>query len=177
MKLGGRERLVLIAGGVFVALVLFYRFGLSPALERVHTLDRLVAQKEREVIEMRTLRDTFLAQKGLMEEVNRSLQQRGQEFAFFSFLEDLANKSGVKTNIMYMKPALATSSELYRESSVEMRLEGIALQQLIRYLYDIERAPQLLRVRRMHVKPRAADPDMLDVTFQVSTFYLQEKAG
>jgi general secretion pathway protein M len=177
MKLGRREKLVLIAGGVVVALVLFHRFALSAALERVQVLDRLVAQKEREVVEMRTLRDTFMAQKSLMEEVNRNLQQRGQEFAFFSFLEDLANKSGVKTNIMYMKPALSTSSELYRESSVEMRLEGITLQQLIRYLYDIERAPQLLRVRRMHIKPRAANPDMLDVTFQVSTFYLQEKTG
>jgi general secretion pathway protein M len=177
MKLGGREKLALIGGGVVVALVLFYRFGLAPALDRIHMLDRLVAQKERDALEIQTLRDTYLAQKSLMEEVNRSLQQRGQEFAIFSFLEDLANKSGVKNNIMYMKPALATPGELYRESSVEMRLEGIALQQLIRYLYDIERAPQLLRVRRMHIKPRAANPDVLDVTFQVSTFYLQEKTG
>jgi hypothetical protein len=58
-----------------------------------------------------------------------------------------------------------------------MRLEGIALQQLTSYLYDIEQAPQLLRVRRMHIKPRAANPDQLDVTFQVSTFYPQERTG
>jgi general secretion pathway protein M len=177
MKLGRRERLVIVAGGVAVALLLFYRFGLGPALQRLHMLDRLVTQKEREVHEMKTLRDTYLAQKNLMENVNRSLAQRGQEFAFFSFLEDLANKAGVKTNIVYMKPALTTAGELYRESSVEMRLEGIGLQQLIRYLYDIERAPQLLRVRRMAIKPRTANADLLDVTFQVSTFYLQEKTG
>jgi general secretion pathway protein M len=177
MKLGRREKLAIVVGGVAVALLLFYRFGLGPALERLHTLDRLVAQKEREVHEMKTLRDTYLAQKNLMEEVNRSLAQRGQEFAFFSFLEDLANKAGVKNNIVYMKPALSTAGELYRESSVEMRLEGIGLQQLIRYLYDIERAPQLLRVRRMAIKPRTANADLLDVTFQVSTFYLQEKTG
>jgi len=48
---------------------------------------------------------------------------------------------------------------------------------LTRYLYDIEQAPQLLRVRRMQVKPRAANPDQLDVTFQVSTFYLQERTS
>ena len=78
---------------------------------------------------------------------------------------------------MYMKPALAAPGELFRESSVEMRLEGIALQQLTRYLYDIERAPQLLRVRRLHIKPHPANPDLLDVTFQVSTFYLQERTS
>jgi general secretion pathway protein M len=177
MQLGKREKLMIAGGGLAIVLVLFYQFGLSPALNRLRLLDRLVAQKEREVYEMKTLRDTYLMQKSLMEEVNRSLNQRGQEFAIFSFLEDLANKSGVKNNIMYMKPALSTVGELYRESSVEMRLEGIGLQQLIRYLYDIERAPQILRVRRMHIKPRTANPDLLDVTFQVSTFYLQEKTS
>jgi general secretion pathway protein M len=177
MKLGGRERLMLIGGGVVVALVLFYRFGLSPAIERLRMLDRLVVMKEREVHEMKGVSETYLTRKRLMEDVNRSLSQRGQDFAIFSFLEDLANKIGIKTNIMYMKPAMTTPGELFRESSVEMRLEGIALQQLTRYLYDIERAPQLLRVRRMHIKPRTANPDLLDVTFQVSTFYLQEKTS
>jgi hypothetical protein len=177
MNLGGREKLVLIAGGVVVVLLLFYRFGLSPALERLRMLDRLVTMKERDLHEMQSLRETYLAQKSLLEEVNQSLTQRGQDFAVFSFLEELANKIGIKHNIIYMKPALTTPGELFRESSVEMRLEGIALAQLTRYLYDIERAPQLLRVRRMHIKPRPANPDQLDVTFQVSTFYLQDKAG
>jgi len=177
MKLGGREKLMIIVGGVAVALLLFYRFGLSPTLERLRTLDRLVAIKERDLHQMKTLRETYLAQKRLMEEVNRSLAQRGQDFAIFSFLEELANKTGIKNNIKSMNPALSTPGELFRESSVEMRLEGIALQQLTRYLFDIERAPQLLRVRRMHIKPRPADPDMLDVTFQVSTFYLQERSS
>ena len=177
MNLGGREKLVMIAGGVAVALLLFYRFGLSPALERLRMLDRLVATKERDLHEMKTLRETYLAQKRLMEEVNQSLAQRGQDFAIFSFLEELANKTGIKNNIMYMKPALTTPGELFRESSVEMRLEGIVLPQLTRYLYDIERAPQLLRVRRLQIKPRTANPDQLDVTFQVSTFYLQERTG
>jgi hypothetical protein len=168
---------MVIAGGVVVVLVLFYRFGLSPAIERLRTLDRLVAVKEREVYEMSAVADTYRTRQRLMEDVNRSLSQRGQDFAIFSFLEELANKIGIKTNIMYMKPALATPGEYFRESSVEMRLEGIALQQLTRYLYDIEHAPQLLRVRRIHIKPRTANPDLLDVTFQVSTFYLQEKTS
>jgi general secretion pathway protein M len=177
MKLGTREKVMIAGGGVVIILLLFYQFGLSPAIDRLRLLDRLVAQKEREVHEMKGLRDTYLTQKSLMEEVNRSLNQRGPEFAIFSFLEDLANKSGVKANIKDMKPALSTVGERYSESSVEMRLEGIALQQLIRYLFDIERAPQVLRVRRMHIKPRSANPDLLDVTFQVSTFYLQEKTS
>jgi general secretion pathway protein M len=177
MKLGGREKLAIIVGGVAVALLLFYRFGLSPTLERLRMLDRLIAIKERELHEMKTLRETYLAQNRVMAEVKQSLTQRDKDFAIFSFLEDLANKTGIKNNIKSMTPALSTPGELFRESSVEMRLEGIALQQLSRYLYDIERAPQLLRVRRMHIKPRPADPDLLDVTFQVSTFYLQERTG
>jgi hypothetical protein len=29
----------------------------------------------------------------------------------------------------------------------------------------------------MHIKPRSVNPDLLDVTFQVSTFYLQERTS
>ncbi len=177
MKLGGREKIAIVVGGVAVALVLFFQFGLAPALERMKMLDRLLAVKEREVQEMKALRASYLTQKAVVEELNRSLTRRGQEFAIFSILEDLANKSGIKSNIMYMKPAFSTAGELYRESSVEMKLEGVALQQLIRYLFEIESAPQLLRVRRLAIKPRSANPDTLDVTFQVSTFYLQEKTS
>jgi general secretion pathway protein M len=177
MKLGGREKRVIALGCLVVAAFLFFQFGLSPALQRQKTLERLVTQKEREVQEVQGLRETYLARKAVVEEVHRSLNRRGQEFAIFSFLEELANKSGIKSNIMYMKPALSTAGELFRESSVEMKLEGIALQALIQYLYEIEQAPQLLRVRRLAIKPRAANPDMLDVTVQVSTFYLVEKTG
>jgi len=177
MKFGRRERFAIAIGGLAVALMVFYWFGLSPALGRMKTLDRLVAQKEREVQEMKTLRATYLTKKAVMEEVNASLTQRGQDFAMLSFLEDLANKSGVKSNIIYMKPALSTAGELYRESSLEMKLDGITLPQLIQYLFEIERAPQLLRIRRLHLKPRAANPDALDATFQVSTFYLLQKTG
>jgi general secretion pathway protein M len=177
MKLGRRDKLVIIVGGMAVILFLFYRFGLSPALERLRTLDRLIATKERELHQMKTLREAYLTQKHLLEKVNSNLAERGADFAIFSFLEDLANKTGIKDNIKYMNPAVTTPGELFRESSVEMRLEGISLQQLTQYVYDIERAPQLLRVRRMHIKPRAANPDLLDVTFQVSTFYLQERTS
>lgn len=177
MRLERRQKLVIIIGGLVVALLLFYRVLLSPALERMRTLDRLVATKTRELHEMKTLRETYLAQKRLLEEVNQNLLQRGPDFAIFSFLEDLANKAGIKNNIKSMNPAITVPGELFRESSVEMRLEGITLQQLTRYVYDIEQAPQLLRVRRMHVKPRPANSDLLDVTFQVSTFYLQERTG
>ena len=42
-----------------------------------------------------------------MEDVSRSLAQRGPDFAIFSFLEDLANKTGIKDNIKSMTPALS----------------------------------------------------------------------
>ena len=102
MRLGRREQLMIIAGGVVVALLLFYRLGLSPALERLRALDRLVAVKERELHQMRTLQATYVTQKRLMEDVSRGLAQRGPDFAIFSFLEELAKKAGIKDNIKSM---------------------------------------------------------------------------
>src|ERR671923_66954 len=124
MKLGGREKLLIIAGGVVVALLLFYRLGLSPALERLRMLDRLVAVKERDLHQMKMLRETYVAQKRLMEDVNRTLAQRGQDFAIFSFLEDLASKAGMKDNIIYMKPALCGAGTAPADRASRAALHG-----------------------------------------------------
>ena len=58
MKLGRREKRVILLGCLVVATLLFFQLGLSPALERMKTLDRLVTQKERDVQEMQGLRET-----------------------------------------------------------------------------------------------------------------------
>jgi len=49
MTRGGREKRTIAMGDVAVGLLLFYRFGLSPARERPCLLDHPVAQKARDL--------------------------------------------------------------------------------------------------------------------------------
>ena len=62
------------------------------------------------------------------------------------------------------------SDSAYRETKVEVKLEGVSLAQLANYLNKIESTPQLLSVKSLRIRTRADKPDLLDVTFTVSSF-------
>jgi general secretion pathway protein M len=73
-----------------------------------------------------------------------------------------------------MKPTVSTPSEVYNEESVEVKMEGVTLEQLVRYLYQIETSPQLLKIKKLDIKPRYDNRQILTATFRVSAFTLKE---
>ena len=69
-----------------------------------------------------------------------------------------------------MKPSTSTGSGPNKESSVEMKLEGITLGQMINYLYQIESPDSLVSVKRISVKENKGQTGYLDAILQVITF-------
>jgi hypothetical protein len=177
MKLGKREKIVVVSGGVGALILLLITFGFAPALDRMEMLDRLSIQKKIELKEIVQLKEEYLSQKKVIDGINNELSKKSKGFAIFSFLEETANNLGIKGNIISMKPSNAIIGDLYNESSIEIRVVGITLKQLTEYLYKIESTDQVLKIKRLMIKPRIENPKILDVTFKVSTFDLLENKG
>jgi hypothetical protein len=53
-------------------------------------------------------------------------------------------------------------------------MQGVALEQLVRYLHQVESSPQLLKIKRLDIRPRPDNRQILNVTFRVSAFTLKE---
>ncbi len=51
-----------------------------------------------------------------------------------------------------------------------MKIERVNLNQAIKFLTAIDGAPHVLRIKNLHFKTRYADPELMDVSFWVSTF-------
>jgi general secretion pathway protein M len=99
----------------------------------------------------------------------------GFDASISTTLETLAGKAGIKDRIDSLKEKPAAASDLFDESSVDVRLKKVTLNELIDYLYSIEQNPDhLLRLRRLEVKPRYDNKKEFDVSFQVSTYRLLE---
>ena len=75
-----------------------------------------------------------------------------------------------KENLVYMRPQPASTQDGYREDSVEIKLEKIRLDQLVRLLYDIQNADAFLQVKNMRVKTRFDNRTLLDVVLTVSAY-------
>jgi hypothetical protein len=83
-------------------------------------------------------------------------------------LESLASQASVK--VESMEPQASPPGDRYRESKVEVALERVTLNQTVNYLHQIEAAPQVLSVKSLRVRKRPDNPELLDVSFTVSSF-------
>jgi type II secretory pathway component PulM len=69
-----------------------------------------------------------------------------------------------------MEPRTTPASDAYRETKVQVGLKGVTLAQLVNYLHRIDSAEQVLSIKSLRIRTRKDKPELLDVTFTVSSF-------
>jgi general secretion pathway protein M len=167
-RLAPRERMLTqVAGGVTL-LVLLY-FMVSWFQNAKADLRLKIAAKERQLDEIQELRRTYLQLKAQAESVTSNYTNRPQNFSLFSFLDGVGTKTVSREKILAMSPSSKTVGDQYVEESVEMRLSGVSLNQVVGLLYEVENAPTPLLVSRLQMKKRFNDPYNFDVTLVVSS--------
>lgn len=168
-----RERLFVGGAGAVLVVLLIFTLAIDPMFKRYAELDRQISTARRQLTELRTMQQEYQRQKSVVDSINSQLKKQ-QNFAIFSRLEELAGQTGIRNKILHMKPTVSTPSEVYNEESVEIKMEGVTLEQLVRYLHQVENSPQLLKIKRLEMKPRFDNRQILTATFRVSAFTLKE---
>ncbi len=168
-----REKTLVIGAAVAVILALLYTLVIDPVLAHSSRLDRQIRKAQQDLQMLQTHRREYLQQKCVLDNINAQLKQK-QGPAIRSQLSALANRVGTK--VSSMKTIRSVPSDAYTEKSVEIRMDDVTLEKLTKYLYEIEQSPQYLRIKRLRIKPRLNDRQLLTVTFRVSTFTPKEDA-
>ena len=116
---------------------------------------------------VRALREQFDQVNGRLLTVEERIHDAPQG-EIFSTLEQLASQSQVSVDSM--EPRSAPARDDYSETKVQVTLKGQTLSQVVRYLHGVESAPQPLSIKSLRIRTRADKPELLDVTFTVSSF-------
>jgi len=174
--ISSRERIYLILGGItLLGLFLYGVYSAAAAYgDRMNTLERLIQQKQEARSTLNEIGKEYVQIKGQIGILDDRIQKDQGQFSLLSFLESLAGTAEVRSRIAYMRPQAQVQVDQYRETSVEMKIENVTLDQAIRFLSSIEQAPHVIKIKNLHMRTRYANPQFLDVTFLVSTY---EKAG
>jgi type II secretory pathway component PulM len=165
-NLAPRERLLVSLVGVLAAVLL----GVAVVLQLLEAADRLdgrVAAAEQQLEAMTRLRREFDEVSGRLRAIEQRVQE-GPRGNLRTTLESLAQKADVK--IESMEPQASPTHERYRETKVEVGLREVTLAQAVSYLHQIEQTPQPLSVKSLRIRTRPDKPELLDVTFTVSSF-------
>lgn len=162
-----RERLLLASVGALAIVSVLYFALIAPVLSARQEARSRATGAEQELEVVRRLRAEYTSASGALAGIEQRIQQ-GPSSNLLTTLESLARSSSVK--IESMEPQAAGSSDRYRETRVQLVLKGVTLSQTVGYLQQIEAAPQPLTIRNLRLRTRTDNPELLDVTFTVSSF-------
>jgi general secretion pathway protein M len=166
-SLSPSERLLVsLAGGLLAAVVLWAAL-VHPLLAASARAGQRVDAAEQELQAVEALRHRYDEVNTRLTVVERRIRS-GPPGEIFTTLERLASRSAV--TVASMEPRTAPASDDYKETKVQVSLKGVTLAQVVDYLYRIESAPQLLSIKSLRIHTRGDKPDLLDVTFTVSSF-------
>jgi hypothetical protein len=167
MKVSGRDKKALMIGGAGLVLFCLIQFLVFPMLDKRSRLLKSIASKERQLEEMHALADQFERLGVKKNNLLQVLENRNPEFSLFSFLEQNAAASEVKDNINYMRPSNLEESKLFKQSLVDMKLNGISITQLVLFLEKTESKENLVGVNRLSIQSNSKQDDLLDVNLQI----------
>jgi len=169
-KLTKREKYAIYALSGAILLFILIQFIVFPSIDKRKRLKRTLQVKEDALLEMIALKSDYDAIEKRTNLAKVRFENREKGFTLFSFLDSLTGKARIKEYVTYMKPSTTVQKDnLYKISQVEMKLQGLTLQQLTTYLHMIETSKNMVYIKRLSISKTGEQESYIDVVLQVET--------
>lgn len=165
--LAPRERLLIGVAGGLLAIALVYLVIVGPILAAAERSEQRLATVDQQLRVMQRMRREYDDVQFRLSDVEQRIRS-GSRGNLRTALEALARQATVK--VESMEPQASPANDSYRETKVEVGLRGVTLAQTVNYLHQIESSEQVLSVKALRIRTRPDQPELLDVTFTVSSF-------
>lgn len=170
MKLAKREKYFVSIAACAIALFFIAQYLVMPFFAKRERLQKGIKVKEAALAEMVKLSAEYKSLQKGSQSLEQLIAGREKGFTLFTFLEKAAGEVGVKERIKYMKPSTSKGTGPYKESMVEMKLEGITLEQLAGYLHRVELPQKAIIIKRISVKQGVREAGSLEAVLQALTY-------
>ena len=174
-KKSGREKKLVLLAGCAIIFFIIWQFALSPLINYNERIGKQIPKMKMDLLAARRLKKRYQSLDKDIQAIRARVDERREAFNPYDFLDKLARKEGIRSNLDKITSDSDDINDNYREDIVKIRLKDVALSKLVRYLYNIENSGQLLTVRELTIEPDSRDSNLLDVKFEVSTFARKEK--
>jgi hypothetical protein len=162
-KRESREKLLLrLAGALLVVLFAYNLFYLPIAGWRQDLADR-VDVRRRDLIEVRGLMRTYDRLQHNLEVAQRRTLPGGPNFSLFSVLERTLTTNAGRDRIGSITPSDHPVPGGFRQYTVDIKLNGITLPQIVDTLYGVQSLTMPITVSTLEIHQQARDPHAFDV--------------
>src|SRR3989338_9528845 len=161
-----RRRLFILLGGI--SFVIVFLLSGNIVLKKYRGLEKSILAKKKVMLNFVQLKEEYLREKDKFDYTERrALSPRGMESPII-ILEEIGIRAGIKEKIIMLKPLEEEMEKGYLERGVNVKIDGIDLNQLINFLYIIENNKALLLINGFSMKSRFDNPNLLDVDISLA---------
>ncbi len=158
-----REKLLVRIGAVLTALFLAYNLLYRPIISLRDGLHDRIDARQRELITVRRLARNYQRLKLDLAATEKRTVPGAKDFSLFSVLEQMLSKSVGRDKIGSITPADKPVSSQLTEHSVDLKLAGVNLAQIVDVLYGVQTLPVPVTVSSLHIRRGAQDSHSYDV--------------
>jgi len=171
INLQQREKLAIAAVVVVLLVFLVFQLLIYPTIDRRDRLRKEIVDKTEALLKIQEMKTEYQGLSSNSVDMDARLKRRPKTFRLFSFIDQLAGKSGIKSNIIYMKPSSANiKNSSYTLSTVEMKMNALTMEQLAAFLYGVEDYNNAVWIKRISISKGEKNQDLLNSILQVETF-------
>ena len=162
-KLEPRERILVQLAAGLIGILLAYNLIYSPIVDLGSGLEDKIAQRQRDLAEVRRLAGSYAQLKSDMANALRRTVP-GKDFSLFSVVEASMTKSVGREKIGSITPGADKKlADGFTEYSVQLKLANVSLAQLVDVLYGINSLSVPVGVSTIRVQRRTPDTHSYDV--------------
>jgi len=165
-----RERIMVSAGGSVVAAVLVFLAIIDPLTTSIDKLDRQARRKAKDSQELALVAQEYLVKQARIGKLEQRMPIPPAQFSLLAFMEEATTTAQIRDRIVGMQPQAPIVVQGYQETSVDLRLDGVSLPQILALLVAIEQAPYDVQVHHLQMKPKYDNPVNLDATLKIVTY-------
>jgi type II secretory pathway component PulM len=166
-RLTRREKLLIVASAIFIALWALFAFTVKPALARMETLKRTIPEKQSELAKLRARSAEYALLADSLADLQAKVASQDEGFELLPFLELTLRDCGLAEKVAKMKPYTVPLGESFRETIVQIQLDNVTLSQLVDFIWKVESSKALVKAKSLHIKRNPTNPDQLDSTFEI----------
>jgi general secretion pathway protein M len=170
IKLAKREKYIVIISACLISLFLIINFLVLPFFKAKDRLKKGIVAKEAEMKEIATLGTVYKENQKSANEISRAVARRGKGFTLMAFLDNAAGDTDLKEFVKNLNPSPLKGTGPFKESYVEIKLEGINPDQMVKFLYRVEKPDELIFIKRITIMDNKKQEGYLDLTLQVMTY-------
>ena len=175
MHLSTREKNTIALGSVLVIVFLVMQFIYLPLVDRKKDLIRIFEIEKDAVKKMALLQKQLQDLTRNLDIDQKILAARSPGFTLFSFLDNQAEKSGIKKNIDYMRPfSQDMDNDPYIISKVRLKLKDLYLKDFINFIKGVETSGNGVYVISLSLSRTGEQANLLEAVLEAQTLVQKE---